>query len=263
MKSTPDAIKPIFKEYLDETANLLGLGNNLVFEQIAINAAKFGYALVDIQDTEQARVALNQFFAKNIHPQKNKLLIKSFTAYWNLRYNHTFTDPKMRSMELLYANALMGYEEQQNLQDYLARALKPKKMFGFDFDMARFFTKHFMSIMFPDNDVIFVGQDVSPLKDGSEFSPQLQDISEHQDLHDLYMQLVGQDKSLQGTATGRWSVIEDRMRFILAMFRSRGAVEQLLTCHPFSKKQMSLMEVYLPIEGPFCLVDCCAKNGVY
>jgi hypothetical protein len=49
----------MFKEHLEETANLLGLGNNLVFEQIAINAAKFGYALVDIQDAEEARVALN------------------------------------------------------------------------------------------------------------------------------------------------------------------------------------------------------------
>ena len=157
----------------------------------------------------------------------------------------------------------MGMDEQISLQSYLDMALKPTVILGISFDVDSIFTQKFMCLLLPKSELLFSGKDVPRREDGQRFQPTLMDISSHKGLYKMYTSVVKDVNSLSGTAAVRWSKLNDRMRFVMPMMRSRQNHLKLQTCHQFSKPQISALDMFKSLEGPFCLLDCCIKNGEY
>jgi hypothetical protein len=157
----------------------------------------------------------------------------------------------------------MGMDEQISLQSYLDMALKPTVILGISFDVDAIFTQRFMCLLLPKNELLFTGKDVIRREDGQNFPSTLMDISSHDAAYKMYTSVLKDVNSLTGTAAVRWSRLNDRMRFVMPMMRSRQNHLKLQTCHQFSKSQISALDMFKPIEGPFCLLDCCKKNGEY
>ena len=81
----------------------------------------------------------------------------------------------------------------------------------------------------------------------------------------LYDQLVTSQgvplNTLDGTKASDWTVLAQRMRYVVPLFRSRQNMADL-DCPVFSADNLKLIfNGQVPHEKDLCFADCCQKNG--
>jgi hypothetical protein len=164
------------------------------------------------------------------------------------RYRRALSDPDpVRSaQDILAANVLAVYHEQQRLQPYIVAALDASLRDVFhdltehrltgrlatdlgphlepllkavDDAWDEALTRHASTLITPGQ-VFHLGRDVPPLADGSLWPAALAQLSAP-DPSDVIARFDRSHGTLVGSAAADWAVLEDRMNYIVNLFRSR------------------------------------------
>lgn len=190
-------------------------------------------------------------------------LIEALTAYYSARFE---TDSKKKAELVFQGNMLVGLHEQTRLQPFIEQALLvPLEMMpnrrqaddptGKDHaqhkilsqTIMKWGTKTLMSLTLP-NRGLRLGEDViAPT--GVERFPQDLIVLENPRVRELVFQFDRGLNTLSGSAASNWGSLDDRMAFIVDLFRSHQQYKRLFEA-PFLEDQISAIEDgYLP-AGP-------------
>jgi len=239
-------------------------GNLLVFAELApaFNdfAAEFGAA--DQVDENKLAHYLARFDPGPVEAGGQDYLVEAFKAYYEARQT---VDAKRKAELIFLANVLVGLHEQTRLQPKIAEALYTPvdDVLGEQVRMitplgnrisgwlhkallmisrrvfASIATQLFMSIYLPTGE-LRLGSDVRPSTRDTNFPPDLQEIQSERAL-----QILGRyDRSgntLRRSRADDWSALDDRMNFIVDLFRSYQQTQALFE-PPFSPKQMAALD---------------------
>jgi hypothetical protein len=254
---------PHVRHVLDETAivraaevvatqisDALSDGNTLVFSELApvFVALLSGEPLPDDPTAEPGQP----------HP-----LAEPFERY---RRALATDDPRLSAQDTLAANILAVFHEQQRLQPYitaaldasirdvfheitehglsgrLAKDLEPHLaplLQAVDDAWDRALTKHATTLLTPGQ-VLYLGRDVPPLPDGTLWPAVLAELTDPDPLQ-IVARFDRSNSTLIGSAAADWAVLEDRMNYIVNLFRSRQQDATLL--------QLPELTIDLP-DGP-------------
>ncbi|GAC1537302.1 MAG: hypothetical protein NVS3B10_29200 [Polyangiales bacterium] len=253
----PDLLAPIEHTIRDLGAQI-ALGNLKVFRELAPIFARFARELGADPQPDPAR--LDRFVGALDRPVRERggqaLLREAFTGYYQARFER---DAERRAQQLLACNCLIGLHEQSRLQPQIAGALDAPiddtLRAGVDEAIAlavphplgalvaraievplapviahvevlwrRIATRYLMNLTLPLGAELPLGRDIQALPGDPPFPPTLQRISGPPGL----LSLIGRyDRaSLVGsrevdTAAVDWADLDQRMNFILNLFRSR------------------------------------------
>jgi hypothetical protein len=168
--------------------------------------------------------------------------------------------------DILAANVLAVYHEQQRLQPYITAALDASLLDVFheltehgltgrlahdlephlapvlaaiDDAWDRALTLHATTLLTPTQ-TLYLGHDVPPLPDGTLFPVALTELVDP-DPAEIIRRFDRSNGTLLGSAATDWAVLEDRMNYIVNLFRSRQQDESLL--------QLPELTIDLP-DGP-------------
>ncbi len=164
------------------------------------------------------------------------------------RYRRALDDPDPRrsAQDILAGNVLAVYHEQQRLQPYIAAALDASILDVFhdltehgltgrlardlaphldpllhavDVAWDKALTRYATTLMTPGQ-ILRLGEDVPPLPDGSPWPSVLAELTDP-DPASVIARFDRSRGSLRGSAAADWAVLEDRMNYIVNLFRSR------------------------------------------
>ena len=200
-------------------------------------------------------------------------LREAMRQYYRAKFE---ADPKRKAEHVLLANAYVGVHEQTRLQTYISGALElplplPRRTLDADDAAAaaresrwplatresrwlseqarvmfrRFATERLLTLKLPDS-LVRLGRDLSAAP-GHPLVPKLLEQFEHPELGAVFAQ-YGRPTS-PGTAAADWTSLRQRMRFILALFRSRQRNQRLLE-PTFSAPQVAMLERRSVPAGP-------------
>jgi hypothetical protein len=239
-------------------------GNLLVFAELA---PAFNELLADLgKDEEFNEAKLGQYLAR-FRPGPTESggqdhCIEAFRAYYEASFE---TDPDRKAELIFLGNVLVGLHEQTRLQSKIAEALYTAvdEVLGQQVRMitplgnrisgwlhkahlmisrrvfANIATQLFMSIYLPTG-VLRLGSDVKPSKRNESFPPALQEIHSER----VLAILARYDRSgdtLRRSRAKDWSDLDDRMNFIVDLFRSYQQTEALFE-PPFTAEQMAVLD---------------------
>ena len=259
-------------------------GNRKVYEEIGREFARF-LPLV-AKGRQESRDAIDEFCSAlrpGAPPDGQQLLRDAFHAYYRARFD---PDPDRAAQLALLANLKIGFHEQNRLQPEIAEALdavvvppaalqdlvhdavvEQLPLFG---RLTRFLlpwirrrykalaadiaeelaqvaedvaTQHLMSIMLPPDRILSLAHDLDlpiPLA--------LQTLT-NEDLVALLSPLEPTPGSLAGTGARDWADLDERMRFIAALFRCEQQ-DALLFGWPFTTQQIERIRGGAIPEGP-------------
>lgn len=212
-----------------QISDSLSDGNTLVFSELAP-------AFVALLDDEP-------FPLDTSGPDRSNPLAEPFARY---RRALADPDPVRSAQDILAANVLAVHHEQQRLQPYIAAALDASLLEVYheltehalsgrlahdlephlspvlkaiDNAWDRALTRHATTLLTPGQ-VLFLGRDVPPLSDGTLFPTALAMLVDP-DPAELIRRFDRSDGTLIGSAAADWAVLEDRMNYIVNLFRSR------------------------------------------
>ena len=242
-----DKIVSVFKEPFPEQTNVvkrvstaISLGNLKVFRELA---PVFTQLLVTLGhestfDEEKLRPVLEPLKPGATEDGGQDLLRSALRLYYEAKFT---THAQAKAEKILLANAQVGLHEQIRLQPNIADALNalPEilKLSPDDRvtrEWREFVTDNFMRLELP-NGSLRLGKDLPFLSGTHVYPPDLQEIvdphlrqllEEHDALHD----------SVRGSGASDWADFDQRMRFILTMFRSRQQEARLFS-QPFTERQ--------------------------
>jgi hypothetical protein len=184
------------------TRYFLGEGNNKVFSEIGQEFAIFAETFKG--DTAPDQAKFDQY-AKHFSPEQSTLK-DAFQDYWQGMFE---TDEKRKEELFWAANCLAGSHEQRRLQEQIAAALP--------WGGHRFFTQN-MSLVFPDGE-IRLSKDLPKRPDGRDYPVGLENIT-----YPRAFQVINDwDKTrngLKASGAGDWARLDDRMNFIVDLFRT-------------------------------------------
>lgn len=210
----------------------------------AANAAIFGeIAPAFLFFVEQApahdRVVFSRRFERYLRDQAapgeagGALLLTAFELYYK---GYRARSDEARSQYVFLGNAYLAMREQSRLDEWIARSLsfepagRAAQRLGLyrDTDVLaasrRLFTRLVLSLQLP-RERVRLGSDLPPRKDGSSFAPTLRRFDalapEDRQYVGPVLALCRDPESLQGTAATDWSKLDERMNFIIGLFRSR------------------------------------------
>lgn len=259
----PDVLDQIVKQILNHTSVSLSGGNVYVFNEIGTAVIAFGETFWNVTDVTQAESLLETYLTSHLNATRQPVLIKAMEAYWQVRYNSSLSAIERVQMMLL-GNILVGYQEQYHLQSYIANAFPGNISINitsskhFFFDTNPIVTKLVLTFV-TANEVLWMGSDVPPFE-GNDFPSPLQQLT-IPELVQVYSSYVEDINSLQNTGAENWSSLQQRMRFIAPLFRSRHMDSYLWTCPPFSKTQSQQIEAnVMPNQNQLCIATCCTAN---
>lgn len=249
------------KDAVQQVSSEVSAGNLKVYKELGPLFERFIALCRDgAQDS-----AVEDFFAA-LRPGEPEtdgqdLLRRAFRHYLSVR---TAASDKERAELMLLANCLIGLHEQTRLQPniqgamdapvdeiFLANLRKgvPFWLRGLGFHLVTFVLRRFtrevkhaweelatryaMNLALPEGKEISLGSDVPQLPSG--FPPELRDI-ELPELRELVRRFDPNLSSTAGSAANNWARLEDRMGFIVELFRSRQQDEKLFL-PPFSPAQ--------------------------
>lgn len=226
----------------------LGEGNRLVFEELGPAYVSF---LETFHDRPQGDPQRLQHYLAGLRPGRpeddgQSMLSEAFEAYHAAMGE---PDPKRHAEWMLLANLRTGYHEQIRLQGTIANALDvgladavirrldtadcglsahlsrliikaaPKVFAEVEELWRAAATELFMTLDFPDVKMR-IGEDVPPLPSGRPFPIDLTQV-DNPGLLQVLAELDRSPNSLRRSSAHDWSVLSDRMNFIVDVFRSR------------------------------------------
>lgn len=281
----PDLLAPIEKTIHDLSAQI-AFGNLKVFRELAPLFAAFVVELGDAKATDRASI---DRFVGRLEPGDasrggQDLLRQAFRGYFEARFE---ADDERRAQLLLACNCQIGLHEQTRLQPQIANALDApvedllhvavrdavKTIFPF---LPRFVagivaiplrpalarvarvwrrvaTRHLMNLTLPLGERLPLGDDLRTSFGEPLFPEPLQRLSGPPDLLTLVRRfdrgsLVGDEDEHTGALD--WASLDDRMNFILNLFRSRQQEAELFG-PPFGDDVRASIELRRVPTGPF------------
>jgi len=264
----------LVQEIITHVSQHVSDGNIKVFEELAGPFSAFidWFAADTRYDRGKLRAFLSQFKPGPAEEEGQDFLREAFTVYCKARYE---TDQKKR-VELIYlGNIYVGLHEQTRLQPQIAGALgapvqiilekRLSELMGslFNFGgtslnlrqrvmaichkmMAQITTNTMMFISLPSGRLV-LGQNVKAPFGQPKFPPELQMVENPQ--LDRLMQTYDKGlDTLTGSAAADWSSLEDRMSFIIDLFRSHQQDLRLFT-PPFNPTQTACIRTDLVPAG--------------
>ena len=254
-------------EALKEVSLLVSAGNILVYAELAepflALIGRFSNAW-DRDNADLARFLDENLRAGPIEDDGQDLLIEAFTAYYNARFE---TDPKRKAEYVFQGNMLVGLHEQTRLQPYIEQALavplhvigsgrplradedeqdhgKP----GLTLKLAmKWGTRMLMSLTLPNRE-LRLGQDVIAPTGVIRFPPNLISLEQPRVI-ELVSHFNRQLNTLSGSAADNWASLDDRMNFIVELFRSHQQYKRMFE-PPFLGDQILAIEAGHMPAGP-------------
>ncbi len=257
-------------ETLGQVSAQIADGNRKVYAELAPLFAQF---VTVFRDTPKAgQTQLDAFVAK-LDPRPSKdggqaPLIPAFHAYYVAKGT---ADAVGRARLMLYGNCLIGLHEQTRLQPQIEEAMDapideivdkhlmpgPRggflgKLFGAVErpieELAKKFweriaTRFLMSLALPGGQTLPLGRDIPREHAAPTFLPApLEDIMDPAELKELLAQYDrAHGDTDERTASIDWCELDDRMNFIVNLFRSRQQDRALLE-QPFTDEQRAVLE---------------------
>jgi hypothetical protein len=262
------------RETLGTVSQSIADGNRKVYAELAPLFARFVQVFRDTPGAGDAELAA---FVGGLNPAPSSTdngqapLIPAFTAYYTAR---STKDPVAHARLLLLGNCLIGLHEQTRLDpqirlamdapidDIVRKHLKPGSGGGFLTKIIdaverpleeltnlaqtvweEIATRTMMSLSLPGGQTLPLGKDIPRIAARRQFLPApLRDIVDPADLVALLDQYDrARGDTDQNTASIDWRKLEDRMNFIVNLFRSRQQDRELLD-PPFSPAQCAAIE---------------------
>lgn len=178
-------------------------------------------------------------------------------------------EPTNRTQLLFFANALVGLHEQTRLQNDLEKAFLANvtvDIFGHAVrilpNLAPLATQLIMRMVLP-NETLPTDQNVTPRPwDGANWPTDLETIR-MEEARNLYLWAVPSETELSGTGARDWTSLQQRMRWVWPMFRSRQD-NPLNNCPPYSQQVTEAFWANeLPAEDHICIpytLACCKAH---
>ncbi|MCB0205385.1 MAG: hypothetical protein KDH89_11255 [Anaerolineae bacterium] len=263
-----DALSPVAA--FDRTADAVARGNRKVFEEIALQFARFLALFADGKTQDEALTDFYDVLQPGEPPDGQRYLRQAFEHYTGAL---AAGDDKERAELLLLANLEIGFHEQTRLQPEILEAMDapiydpallrsrlldelfPDRPSRLRLTVAELFgradtliaardrladeaqrisrlavTELMMTLELPVNRVLRLGK---PLPDA--FPPELQDID-----NDALRALLAQVAPVDAGAVEDWSRLPERMRFISDLFRTYH-LDAALFDPPFTTEQLAMI----------------------
>ncbi len=204
-------------------------GNRKVFEEIAPHFDRFINTFKgDTAPNDKKWAEFSQGFNKD-----QQGLRDAFRNYYDARNTDTSTEAgkKAKAELMLMGNNRIGLHEQRRLQ--------PEIEAGMPAGARTLITNTMMGLKLP-NETVDLGGDLGPRWDGKQFPDRLQTI-QNPELNGLLRGVDRTPNSLKGTGASDWTNIDDRMNFIVDLFRSRHENPSLYS-PPFDPGQIQQMK---------------------
>jgi hypothetical protein len=228
-------------EFLTRISRSVSEGNTIVFGELAYPFSQMIETFSNDwhYDGRKLEDFLGRFRPGPVQEGGQDYLIEAFAAYYQARFTH---DRKLKAELVLRANFLVGLHEQIRLQPSIVRALtspaevllKEKlplfsmipngtnywgQVTGFSRDIAaEMATNAFMFISVPSG-ILSLSRDVRLPIGIMGFPAELKSLNDFR-LRQLAQEWYGGLDTLTGSAATNWARLEDRMGFIIDMFRS-------------------------------------------
>lgn len=264
------------EDTLRRVSTSIAAGNLKVFAELAPLFAQFVDKFRDQAGADEKTLAA---FVETLNPKPlsqggQGALVSAFTAYFGaMRRN----DVLVRSRLVLLGNCLIGLHEQTRLQEQIEEAMDaPVEEIFTDhlhaslstagtglFDRLRLAvtgplhdlrdvvrdvweriaTRFLMSLALPGGQTLPLGRDIPKVAAACDYlPPSLQNITNPEDLVKLLAQYDrARGTSDAGSASVDWRRLDDRMNFIVNLFRSRQTDDELLG-QPFTAEQRACFE---------------------
>lgn len=263
---------------VDDVAAHIGTGNHRVYAKLAPIYADF-LALAR-KHPDPARAPIGELIdALEDEPATGHALRRAFAQKWRVLSEH---DLDLKAERILFANLLVGWHEQIRLQESIDGALSapinralddpdrrwtslpvpaPLRRLGawlfrhvfalpirhFENKWKKVATECLMTLALPSGR-LQLGDDLPPLPDGSAYPEVLAELT-WPEVKDLVADFDPVPKSLRGSGAGDWTQLDDRMAYIVELFRSRQRQRQLLA-PPFSPQQAAEIRTGQVPDGP-------------
>ena len=268
---------------LSDVSNDIAVGNLKVFAELAPIFDSFITEFRPLKSRDDAKLAAwrARLTAGPVEEGGQDLLRDAFAEYYEAKFE---TDGALKCQRLLAANCNIGLHEQTRLQPQIVAALdapvrdlieaqlvaaakklipgtkhddlavkltQPLQPMLDDIEVLfrRLTTRFLMNLTLPLGQRLSLGQDVVPEHGESLFPPPLQRISGPPGFLSLlqrYDRVSLDGSQAVGSAAVDWASIDDRMNFIINLFRSRQLDEELFT-EPFTDAQrITLNEGLVP-----------------
>ena len=215
-------------------------GNVTVLTDIGHQTARFVNTFLRPEDRTAER--LEKFLAElrpgHVTAGGQDLLAGAYRHYYLAASEH---DPDRRDECMLYANLLAILHEHHRLDPYIDAAV-PRPL-------RRLVTRHMLGFTV-GTEPLRVSRDVPRV--GSRRFPDTLTTIETPELADFLFGAQGWDRTpdtLTGSAAQNWTELEDRMNFIVDLFRSRQA-EPALFAPPYSDQQRATILTGQMPSGP-------------
>jgi len=263
---------------VEDTGDQIARGNLKVYTKLARIFAGFLEMLLEQPGPDPARLEafLNEMKKDSTTGEG---LLNAFRYYYRA---HSEKDPKIRAELVLAANILIGQHEQIRLQEAIEGAMNapvrqamndPQRRWtsfpmsmtlrqalgwiinalfgGFIERMERSWrkvaTEMIMTLGTPTG-TLRLGKNVPPLPDGEQYPPVLRTLT-IPELSPLMQQFDRTPDTLNLSGAKDWASLEDRLNYIVDLFRSRQQEDSLFNA-PFSKEQIESISLGKKPEGP-------------
>ncbi len=224
--------KAIFDARLRTTARHVLAGNRTVLEDIGLPTARFVALFQHAERPDDAK--LEQFLA-TLRPgaapqQGQELLRRAFTYYYRARWA---TTPEEKHQLMLAGNYAAILHEHLRLDPYIDAAIPLL--------WRRWTTRKLLSYSI-GSEALRVGADLAAQPDG-QFPRSLHQIT-LADLQEFLHGPVGWDQtpeSLHGSAAQDWTELDDRMNYIVDLFRANHLHDAVFAA-PFTPEQVAAID---------------------
>jgi len=252
----------LFFFILDRTSIAFGGGNLSVFRDIGGGCVRYGLYFSNL--TAPDPVVWTAFASTfNITDPVQAQLVKGFNGYYLAQFS---TDAKQKAEQIYYGSMLLGAGEQLHLQPYIEAAFPGNVTFHipafgtYTWDPAPLVT-YLMLTLFLPNELLFAGRDMTPRPwDGRLWDPYLEPF-DNETVDAEYISFVGQDVNDNGTAATDWTSLEQRLKFVFPLFRSRQDDLALVNCPVFTAAELAIIwSGQKPDSNGLCFTTCCANS---
>lgn len=254
-------------EALSEVSLVVSEGNIMVYAELAEPFLEFINRFSNAWDRDDAE--LDRFVDEYLRPgpideEGQEWLIEAFNAFYDARFE---TDAKQKAEHVFHANMLVGLHEQTRLQPFIEQALAvPVKILGGDRSSAhkgvtdkkdkpgitlqlamKWGTRMLMSLTMPNRE-LRLAQDVIAPTGVIRFAPDLITLEQPRVIA-LVSSFNRDTNTLSGSATDNWASLDERMGFIVDLFRSHQQYKRIFE-PPFLEDQIAAIDSgYMP-AGP-------------
>jgi hypothetical protein len=251
-------------EALKSVSLLVSEGNIMVYAELAQPFLDFSREFSRVWDRDDA--ALQRFLEEHlrsgpIEEDGQDFLKEAFSAYYNARFE---TDPKRKAEHVFHGNMLVGLHEQTRLQPFIERALlvpiqamgsSRGSSTGLDEKESRFTkqlvmkwgTRMLMSLTLPNRE-LRLGHDVIAPTGVFRF-PQDLVVLESPRVIELVLQFDRGNNTLSGSAADNWANLDDRMSFIVDLFRSHQQYKRMFESPFLDDQTVAIEDGHMP-AGP-------------